>query len=204
MRSTCAVLNAVAVLLIGSSCGTENTSPESVGTSGGDALTEVTSSSDSTGAVASTTGSASTTTTTADAETSASEDSGGSAPDVPLPSEPDGVVCGKETCIPGDSCNICNADGSSSCVPATGGAVCLDGWTLRCDGPEDCEEGQHCVFSVTQLGNMVSCADEDTFVVCDATPQIVCHDDVDCPSGCEHCVPSDDTTVEISFCRVVP
>ncbi len=76
---------------------------------------------------------------------------------------------------------------------------------MQCDGPEDCEAAQHCVFNVTQLGNLVSCADEDSFVVCDATPQIVCHDDEDCPSDCQYCVaPEDAANSPVSFCRVVP
>lgn len=196
MRSVFALLGVFTLIVTGPGCSSEETSPSAAGTSTGGAETGGTSSSGSTVG--------GTSTTSADMADSSSTGSTGSVPDVPPPTGPDGVVCGEETCVPGDSCNFCNEDGSSSCVPATGGVICLDGWTLRCDGPEDCEAEQHCVFNVTQLGNMVSCADEDSFVVCDATPQIVCHDDQDCPSGCEHCVPSDDTTIDISFCRVVP
>ncbi len=176
-------------------CGTESSDPAVVGTSSGGVDTTSTSPSSST------TGTSSSTSAVGD--TSSGSETTDASPDLPPPSGPDGVICVDETCPPGDACNICNEDGSTSCVPPSGGDICLDGWTLRCDGPEDCEAGQHCVFNVTQLGNMVGCADEDTFVVCDATPQIVCHDDQDCPSGCQYCVASEDPTAPVSFCRVM-
>ncbi|MBV1860822.1 MAG: hypothetical protein KUG77_20575 [Nannocystaceae bacterium] len=199
MRYVHAIIHVVAALLISSGCGTDSAETAATGSSGGGAETGAQTPTTST----STTGTSSSTSPVAG--TSSGSGSTGPLPDVPLPSGPDGVVCGALTCAPEDACNICNEDGSTSCVPPTGGVVCLDGWTLDCDGPEDCEAGQHCVLNETQLGNLGSCADEDSFVVCDATPQIVCHDDEDCPSSCQYCVaPKESANSPVSFCRAVP
>lgn len=198
MRYAHAIIAITAAVLLSSGCGTDSAETTTAGSSGGSVET---------GAQTPTTSTSTGTSSSTSAVAGSSSESGstGALPDVPLPTGPNGVVCGTETCAPEDSCNICNEDGSTSCVPPTGGVVCLDGWTLQCDGPEDCEAGQHCVLNETQLGNLGSCADEDSFVACDATPQIVCHDDEDCPSGCQYCVaPKDSANSPVSFCRVVP
>src|SRR5262245_27232989 len=63
-----------------------------------------------------------------------------------------GVVCGEETCDPGEDCCI-ESFQPNGCM--TAGAC--PGPARTCDGPEDCADGEACCLDFGAGGNTTSC-----------------------------------------------
>ncbi len=115
--------------------------------------------------------------------------------------EPNGVYCygsGGVQCTPNEQCMMCNStwlcvakpaldpSGYALAVSQCGGTLAL---IAECDGPEDCPDGQYCVYgqtgrnarcSTTPAVDAIDCCLEcfDGMAAC-----TFCHSDTDCPAG---------------------
>src|SRR5262249_3352175 len=94
------------------------------------------------------------------------------APQEPTPGR---VQCGvAQTCALSDGC----CDGPlATDVPECGLQSFCHGPQLRCDGPEDCPQGQACcaLLGLVRQQDRIECANGCDFPFC--------HSDADCPAG---------------------